>query len=378
MTPSSAVPSALFQPLSIGPVTLPNRFVMPGMQRGWCEAGAPTERLGAYYRRRVEGGVALIVTESCAVDHPSATAQPAAARIAPDTEEAWARCLAPARAAGGILLMQLWHEGALRNDADGRTISPDGMGYATFRNGRAATAAELDELVEAYAVAATRARRIGAHGIEVHGAHGYMLDQFLWPVTNQRGDGHGGPDIAHRARLPARIVAAIRAACGPDFLISFRFSQWKEHDYSARIVESPDELAGFAALLRDAGVDLFHASTRRFWTPEWPGDPRGLAGWTQALSGVPTIAVGSVGLDRDVMESFTRDGEATGILPGMIRELEQKVARGEFDLVAVGRSLISDPDWVAKVRDGRLGDIRVFQKSDLGAMEWELPQPFAG
>ncbi|MDB5684266.1 MAG: 12-oxophytodienoate reductase [Sphingomonas bacterium] len=363
--------AGLFTPFTIGHVTLPNRFVMPGMQRGWCRDGAPLPELADYYRRRVEGGVAMVISESCAVNHPSATAQPGACKLNPATLDGWSRCVDSVMAAGGQMLLQLWHEGALRNDADGRTLSPSGLGYRGFAQGRAATLDELAELRDAYVASALLARRAGATGVEVHAAHGYMLDQFLWAETNIRNDGYGGAAIEDRVRFPAEIVAAIRQACGSDFLISLRFSQWKEHDYAARVAETPDELRAMTRILREAGADMLHASSRRFWVPEWPDSNRSLAGWTRALSELPTITVGSVGLDKDVMESFTTEGEARGTVSASVSELSRRLAEGEFDLVSVGRSLIGDPDWVAKVRSGDHAAIRPFRKDDLGVVEWE-------
>ena len=99
----------------------------------------------------------------------------------------------------------------------------------------------------------------------------------------------------------------MREATGPDFVISVRISQWKESDYDAKIVEEPGELGQLVSMLRSAGADIFHASTRRFWTPEWEGSDLGLAGWVKSFTDAPVIAVGSVGLDIDVMASL--DGQ---------------------------------------------------------------------
>jgi 2,4-dienoyl-CoA reductase-like NADH-dependent reductase (Old Yellow Enzyme family) len=362
----------LFSPITIAGVTLKNRFVMPAMQRGWCKDGAPLPELADYYRRRIQGGVALVIGESCAIDHPSATAQLGACRLDPSTQASWGHCVEAVRGAGGQMLIQLWHEGALRNDADGLTLSPSGLGHAGLERGHAASLGELDELLESYVRSALRAQAIGATGIELHCAHGYLLDQFLWPVTNQRTDGYGGASITDRARFPTAIVAGIRSACGPDFLISLRFSQWKEHDYQAKITSTATELNSLLHLLRDAGVDILHASTRRFWEPEWPTDPRTLAGWTRSLSGLPTIAVGSVGLDRDVMQSFTEGGEAGETIRESLDHLRTGSAQGQFDMIAIGRSLIGDPDFVNKIAHGQQDRIRPFRKADVAAVEWEF------
>jgi 2,4-dienoyl-CoA reductase-like NADH-dependent reductase (Old Yellow Enzyme family) len=172
-------------------------------------------------------------------------------------------------------------------------------------------------------------------------------------------------------RFPAEVVAAIRRQCGPGFLISFRFSQWKESDYDARIAPTPEDLEVMLIELKAAGVDLFHASTRRFWLPEWPGDDRGLAGWTRQLGGLPTITVGSVGLNKDVMQSFLEKDEAQQVAAKAMQEIARRFSAGEFDLVSVGRSLISDPDWVNKIREQRYSDIRGFRKADIESLEWE-------
>lgn len=369
--PLDAAAAVLYTPFRIGGVTLRNRFVMPGMQRGWCQDGAPLPQLANYYRRRVQGGVGLVISESSAVDCASATLQPAACRMNAATLPAWSRCVDAVHDSGGAMLLQLWHEGGLRNTADGKTVSPSGLACPGRSGGRAATPADLDEIRDAFARSARIARSSGADGIEIHACHGYLLDQFLWEATNSREDGYGGPRIEDRVRLPAEIVAAVRAECGRDFLISFRFSQWKEHDFSARIALKPEELGAMLSLLKKAGVDVFHASTRRFWVPEWEGCDLGLAGWTRNLGGLPTIAVGSVGLDRDVMASFQEAGEAESRARQSIAELGRRMTDAEFDLVAVGRSLISDPDWVSKVAAGDFDAIRSFQKEDIQSLQWE-------
>ena len=111
------------------------------------------------------------------------------------------------------------------------------------------------------------ARRLGFDGIEIHGAHGYLLDQFFWAATNHRTDDYG-VTLRRRAAFPARVVAAVREAVGPDFPIIYRFSQWKGVDYTARIAANPGELEELPTPLVDAGVDLFHTSLRRHWLPD--------------------------------------------------------------------------------------------------------------
>ena len=361
--------SPLFTPFTLNSLTLPNRWVMPAMQRGMCSEGKPSAELAAYYRRRAEGGVGLIIGESAAIDHPSATVQPTSAHIDASTRDGWARCVDEVGAAGGAMLLQLWHEGALRTD--GEALSPSGLAHPGRASGRAATLGELAEIRDGFVRSALIAQEVGATGVEVHAAHGYFLDQFLWHGTNVRDDGYGGPDVAHRARFPAEIVAAIRQACGPAFAITLRFSQWKEADYGARVAQTAQDLAVMAAMFREAGVDALHCSNRRFWEGEWDGDRRNLAGWTKQVSGLPTITVGSVGLDTDVMTVFMEGVDPGARVAEAIDELEERLAAGEFDLVAVGRALIGDPDFVRKVERRDYAAIRTFSRADLGKLEWD-------
>ena len=242
-------------------------------------------------------------------------------------------------------------------------ISPSGITADGQAVAEPATAAQLAAVTEAFAGAAAAAREAGFDGVELHGAHGYLLDEFHWPQTNRRDDAYGG-DIGHRVRFSAEVAAAVRAAVGPDFPIAFRFSQWKGGHYDARIAQDPAELEAFLTPLAAAGVSLFHASTRRYWLPAFEGSPRTLAGWTRELSGLPVIAVGSVGVAAPFL-GVTDDGrgparpQASLTLAPLVDLFQQ----GEFDLVALGRAVLADPAWAAKVADGRLGDIRPYGKS---------------
>ena len=370
--------SPLFEPFALGPIVLRNRFVMPGMQRGWVEDDRPLPRMADYYRRRVEGGVSLVISEACAIDHEVSTGQEAAAFIDNATASAWAGCVDAVHGAGGHMLIQLWHEGGMRKpDVGGRrpdlpTLSPSGLVYEGKENGVAATEADLESIRAAFVRSALAARAAGADGVEVHGAHGFLIDEFLWAETNRRTDGYGGPDLRARLRFPAEVVASIREAIGPDAVISFRFSQWKEVDYEARICETPDELGTMLQTLRSAGVDMFHASTRYFSRPAWPGSDLGLAGWCKSLTDAVVVTVGSVGLNVDVMTSILGDEETGLSLRPTLGELVRRFENGEFDLVAVGRSNISDPDWVHKIRDGYYSDVRGFKKADIRETEsWD-------
>jgi 2,4-dienoyl-CoA reductase-like NADH-dependent reductase (Old Yellow Enzyme family) len=241
--------------------------------------------------------------------------------------------------------------------------SPSGMARPGKVTGHAMTQRDIDDVVAAFAKAAADAKRIGFDAIELHGAHGYLIDQFFWDGTNQRTDAYGG-DLAARSKFALEIVRACRAAVGPDFPIIFRYSQWKQQDYSARLCETPQALGAFLQPLADAGVDIFHCSTRRFWEPEFEGSDLNLAGWTRKLTGKPTITVGSVGLNADFLpDDGTADFRAAET--ASIDTLLERAERNEFDLVAVGRALIANPDWPNQVAAGQFGTLRAYEKDML-------------
>jgi 2,4-dienoyl-CoA reductase-like NADH-dependent reductase (Old Yellow Enzyme family) len=150
----------------------------------------------------------------------------------------------------------------------------------------------------------------------------------------------------------------VRAAVGPDFPIIYRFSQWKQSDYAASIAEDPARLQELLGPLVDAGVDMFHPSTRRHYQPAFPdADPvLSLGGWTKKVTGVPVIAVGSVGLETE----FTPGMAGGPISPAPLDRLLDQFASGEFDVAALGRALLADATWVNRLRDDSLDGFNGF------------------
>jgi 2,4-dienoyl-CoA reductase-like NADH-dependent reductase (Old Yellow Enzyme family) len=216
---------------------------------------------------------------------------------------------------------------------------------------------EIDRCVAAYGKAARDAHQTGFDGVEIHGAHSYLIDQFFWAATNQRTDKYGG-NLVQRTRFATEIVAAMRAQVPEDFPIVFRFSQWKSGDYNHKMASNPEELESFLQPLSEAGVDIFHCSTRQFNDPEFEGSELNLAGWTRKLSGKPSITVGSVGLDNDFLRTFGGQDASKADIGALIKRMEN----GEFDLVAVGRALLSDPAWANKVKAGQEQEIVEFTR----------------
>ncbi|VCT92593.1 NADH oxidase [Mycolicibacterium hassiacum DSM 44199] len=343
----------LFRPLTIRSLTVPNRFAMAPMTRQASPGGIPGPDVAEYYRRRAAGGVGLIITEGIRLPDPAAGYPYSIPTLAGDEALAgWRRVIDAVHAEGATIAAQLWHQGIQREDGDGVVpVGPSGVDGQGQPRGRALSAEELAELVDLYAHTAATAREIGFDAVELHGAHGYLLDQFLWERTNQRTDGYGG-SLTARTRFPAEVIAAVRAAVGPDYPIIFRFSQWKGTDYTATIADGPDQLQQLLRPMVDAGVDVLHPSTRRHYLPGFPDhDPQlSLAGWTRRLTGLPVIAVGSVGLATQ----FRSERPGQVIEPAPVDRLVEQFDAGEFDIVAIGRALLADPGWVNRLRTGAL------------------------
>lgn len=365
----SPVIDPLFTPFSYKGLKLPNRIVMAPMTRSHSPNGIPTDEVAAYYRRRVEGEVGLIITEGTTVDYASATGDANIPSFCKEESLAgWRKVVEAVHAAGGKIAPQLWHQGVARKagtgpQPDAPVLSPSGLAAPGKQVAEPMSRAQIEQVVRQFATAAGHARRLGFDAIEIHGAHGYLIDQFFWEGTNQRDDDYGG-SLVKRTRFAVEIVEACRVAVGPDLPIILRFSQWKLQDYDARLAKTPEELEQFLGPLSRAGVDIFHASTRRFWLPEFEDSTLNLAGWTKKLTGKPTITVGSVGLDDDFISSFMGNSAGTA----GIGQLLERMQRDEFDLVAVGRALLLDPYWVRKLHRGEAEQLQPFTPAALATL----------
>ncbi|MDR9746067.1 NADH:flavin oxidoreductase [Paenibacillus taichungensis] len=331
---------ALFQPIELGQLKLSNRIVMAPMTRQFSPDGIPGSNVAGYYRRRAENAVGLIVTEGTIINHPDASNQANVPHFYGEAAmNGWAHVVSEVHEAGGRIIPQIWHMGAKGHVND----------YSE---------AEIATIVQEFAQAASEAKRVGFDGVEIHGAHGYLIDQFLYEKTNSRTDRYGG-DMMARTRFAVEVIEACREVVGPEFPIVLRLSQWKTDDYQAKLAETPELLEQLLAPLVQAGVDIFHCSTRRFWEPEFEGSDLNFAGWTKKLTGKPTITVGSIGLDGDFTSLFTEGKGASNVgIDGLVQRLQND----EFDLVAVGRALLVDPEWAKKIQEGRIDDLLPFTR----------------
>ncbi len=353
----SSITNKLYRPLSFGRRELRNRVAMAPMTRNRSPGGVPTEAVVRYYARRAAGGAGLIITEGTYIDHTASNGYRDVPAFYDAGLEGWQRVVQAVHDEGALIVPQLWHVGSVRRRGMEPNPAVPGVGpMDIFEDGErvveAMSASDLAAVVQSYARAARAAEELGFDGVEIHGAHGYLIDQFLWEFTNQRKDMYGGT-IPNRVRFATEVVAAMRAAVADDFPIVYRFSQWKMSDYSARIANTAEELAQILLPIAAAGASMFHASTRRFWEPAFSGSDENLAACSRRLTGKPVIAVGSVGLaqQHETRRLRTRDNMGSEIA-GLERLLEC-LERDDFDVVAVGRGMIADPQWAEKVRNGR-------------------------
>lgn len=362
----------LLEPFEYKSLRLRNRVAMAPMTRNFSPERVPSDDVAGYYQRRAEGGVGLLITEGTTINHAASNGYPDVPEFFGESALAgWKKVVDAVHKAGGAIVPQLWHVGAVRKagmepDETVPGMSPSGLYAPGKPNGKAMTRSDIADVVKAFADGARDAKALGFDGVELHGAHGYLIDQFFWEGTNQREDEYGG-SMANRQRFALEIIRAVREAVGPDFAVILRFSQWKMQDYEAKLAATPEALEAFLKPLVDAGVDIFHASQRRFWEPEFEASDLNLAGWTQKLTGKPAMSVGSVGLNEDFITGTFMSKQAEVAQTG-IDDLLTRLQQREFDLIAVGRALLHDPQWLKKLQEGRTNDIEPFARTSLKAL----------
>jgi 2,4-dienoyl-CoA reductase-like NADH-dependent reductase (Old Yellow Enzyme family) len=287
-------------------------------------------------------------------------------------------------------LQQIWHAGLLRGKGPDEklfndhlpSVGPSGwalplvhpIGWQAAiteaqKLSEPMTQTQIDTVIEAFGQAAEDAKRIGCDGIHIHAAHGYLIDEFFWEKMNFRADKYGG-DLVSRTRFAAEVIQECRRRVGPDYPIFFRYSQFKMQDYQARLANTPQELERFLAPLTDAGVDLFDCSQRRFWEPEFAGSDLNLAGWTKKLCGKPTMTVGSVGLEQANFvegEFMSLSDSRLGI--ARLNTLVEMLERGDFDLVAVARAIVTNPALPNLLMHREFNKLKAYSNTQLASLD---------
>lgn len=348
----------LFSPFRHRKINLTTRLVMAPMTRNFAADGIPTPDMADYYRRRAENELGLIITEGAVIDDPASAADPDTPRFYGGAAlRGWKHICRSVHTTDCKIIPQLWHVGMAR-PTDGSApnpqeppIGPSGIHPQTLQQVAAPMSKNrIHEIVASYARAAANARRLGFDGVEIQGAHGFLIDQFLWAATNHRTDEYGG-DLPRRVRFATEVVQAVRKAVGRHFPILFRLSQWKIEHYDACIAHTPEELEEIVQPLSEAGVDIFDCSTRFYDEPAFAGSPLTLAGWVRHITGKPTIGVGAVGVER------------ASVLP-LLKQMNAQ----QLDLIAIGRALLADYAWAHKFHLGQERSIAPFTQHSLGRL----------
>ncbi|NUW40478.1 oxidoreductase [Nonomuraea rhodomycinica] len=341
---TTAHPASL--PARLGGLDLANRFAVAPMSRvSAAPDGTPTAEMADYYAAYAEGGFGLVITEGAYTDTVHSQGYLNQPGIASDAHAAaWRDIAGRVHAAGSPIVLQLMHAGALsqgnryRDDTAGPSAvppvgekMPEYGGHGPWPTPRAMTQDDIDVAVRGFADAAVRARDAGMDGVEIHGANGYLLDQFLTTYTNTRDDSYGGP-VANRVRLMAEVVGAIRAEVGPDFCVGVRLSQTKVNDFVYRWPGGAYDARVIFTALAEAGATYLHiASEGRDWIETARlDDGTTITGLARLTTGLPVIANGGMHQPQ-LAAQVLRDGHA--------------------DLVSVARGALANPDLPRRVAD---------------------------
>jgi len=333
----------IFLPITINGLTIKNRLVMPAIHHLYTPDGCATERFNQYYWRRAEGGVGMIIVGGCRFDDYGGST----AMMSLQKDEfipGWKEFTDGVHERGAKVAVQLYHAGRYarqKNVPEGKEALAPSSVYANYtkETAKAMTISELKEIVKNWADGAARAKKAGFDAVEIVASAGYLICQFLSPLTNLRDDEYGG-SWENRCRFPIEVITAVRAAVGKDYPVFMRIAG---NDF----VEGSNtntEAVEFAKLIEKAGVDMINVTGGWHETniPQIPGDvpPAGysyLAATIKAAVSVPVMVSNRI---NDPVVA------------------EEVLALGRGDLIAVGRALIADPDWCNKAKEDRFDEIR--------------------
>ncbi|MGW4340158.1 oxidoreductase [Rhodococcus koreensis] len=334
----------LFSEFQVGSLRLRNRTAMAAMSSGLADAnGRITNEQIAYYAERARGGLGLVTVEFACVDSSYGLSE--ATQVVIDGEDAiegHRKLVDAIKAEGAAAALQLQMPGQFAHRQPGLTpVAPSDVlsrRDGTFR-ARELRSEEIDEIISRFAMAASRAVRAGYDAIELHGAHGYLLNAFMSPALNHRTDEWGG-DFERRLKFPTAVIRAVKAAIGERPLF-YRFSGDEYIDGGLTI----DDMVQIAPLLVEAGADALNVSTGSLaGSLERTIDPMSEEGWRFTLTrriresvNVPVVAIGS--RRPESADRAIRDGVA--------------------DMIALGRPLLADAEWASKAYKGRATDIRI-------------------
>lgn len=335
----------LFEPTRIGHLDLRNRLAVAPMTRVSASAeGVATSQMGRYYSSFAEGGFALLISEGIYTDRAFSQGylfQPGLTDHA--QQAAWAGIVSQVHAHGAKIIAQLMHAGALsqgnrfRDHSRGPSpIKPKGQQLQVYRGrGEFAKPLPLDdamiyEIVEGFADSAARAIAAGFDGVEIHGANGYLIDQFLTRYTNRREDAYGG-STANRIRLLERIVETARRRIGAAPVLGVRISQGKVNDFAHRWEAGLQDARELFDRLGALPLDYIHTTEFEAWQPAF-GQGASLAALAAGITGSPVIANGSLHVPDRALEMVASQGAS---------------------VVSLGRGALANADWPRRVAADR-------------------------
>lgn len=349
---------AILTPFDMWGMSLPNRLAVAPMSRVTATSdGYPSQRMARYYEGFARGGFALLITEGIYPDKSFSQGYFNQPGLADDDQaKAWRPITDNIHRHGGRVFAQLMHAGALSQGNPHRShtvapsaISPNGTqltfykGVGQYPTPAAMTPGQIDEAIEGFVQAAVRAATLaGFDGVEIHGANGYLLDQFLTETSNQRADEWGG-HVTKRVRLLTETISRVRAAVDPCFPVGARISQGKVNDFHAKWPGGEDGAAVIFRALAKAGANFIHVTEYEAWRPAFDGADASLVALAKRYAGdVPLIANGGL---HDLQRAA--------------HMMEQGVA-----MVAMGRGALANPDMPSLIASGRA--LRPFDASILG------------
>ncbi|MBN1333409.1 MAG: FAD-dependent oxidoreductase [Synergistales bacterium] len=346
--------SPLFSPISIGNVTLKNRLVVAPMVTVYCDTdGMATERFIAYHETKARGGWGLIIVEDYAVD-PLGRGFWTPGLWKDEQIQSHAELVERVHAAGAKIFAQIYHAGRQTSSAliGAQPVSASPLPCPIIGEiPRELTIPEIKKIVSQFGDAALRARKAGFDGIQVHGAHGYLIAQFMSNYSNKRCDEYGG-SLKNRLRFPLEIIADIREKCGPDLVMDFRISG----DEQVPGGRSCEETKVIAMELEKQGIDMIHISTGTYEStgaiiPPMNIPPAWIADHASEVKKVVHIPVTAVGRIYDPLFA------------------ESIILSGKADLVAMGRASLADPELPNKFARGDYDDIRQCIGCQQGCLE---------
>jgi 2,4-dienoyl-CoA reductase-like NADH-dependent reductase (Old Yellow Enzyme family) len=334
----------LFEEPRIGNLSLKNRIALAPMTRtSATEDGLPTEEMGRYYAKFARGCYSLVITEGTYPDEAYSQGYPNQPGIANQAQaDAWSKVVDAVHHEDGRIFMQLMHAGALSqgNRYKNETIAPSAVkpvgeqldlygGQGDFPIPREMSTSDIQAIVRSFAEAAIRARAVGFDGVEIHGANGYVLDQFLTDYTNKREDEYGG-SIENRVRLHVEVIEAVRKAVGPDYPVGIRISQGKVNDYYHKWEKGEEEARVIFENIAKAAPDFIHITEYDATRPAFE-DGATLTELAKRYADVPVIANGQLGEPA---------------------KAEALIESGKADMITLGKSALANPTWPKRVMEG--------------------------